>query len=68
MNETEIKEAFVLLRDLCDPRGHHLLAVLENTLLTEAALLDGFVNMGRLTEEHANVVPMIDPYSRKVAP
>lgn len=66
MNETEIKEAFSLLRDLCDPRGHSLLAVLESTLLTESALLDGFVNMGKLTEDRSNVVPMIAPYSRKV--
>jgi hypothetical protein len=43
MNEPEIRDAFVLLHETCDPRGHELLAALENLLITETRILDNIV-------------------------
>ena len=63
MNEPEIREAFVLLHETCDPRGHELLAALENLLITETRILDNVIQAtrewrGSKTLPTTNVVPM----------
>jgi len=69
MNEPEIHEAFVLLRDICDPRGHQLLTALENLLVSETRILDDVVQVTREWEitqrPSANVVPLLRDYSVK---
>jgi len=61
----DITEAFALLRDLCDPRGHDLLEVLEAVVLTERASLN---LLSRTMDEFLDVhtVSAISDYSRKV--
>ena len=68
MYETQIRDAFSLLRETCDPRGHSLLTALENLCIVESVAIDGILNISRELreiEERSNVVSLIDRYSVK---
>ena len=62
-----LAEAFRLLREQCDPRGHDLLRALENLCIWESIALDEVLeSMQGLGKAPSNVVEMNDHYSRKV--
>ena len=67
MNTEEIREAFRLLRDLCDARGHPLLDTLEHLCLVESASLELLLCACKplISETHSNVIPLIRDYSVK---
>ena len=62
--QNEITEAFQLLRDLCDPRGHDLLLTLENLCIVETLALDAVLEVTSQLRP-SNVVSLIDRYSVK---
>ena len=63
-----LAEAFRLLREQCDPRGHDLLRALENLCIWESIALDEVLEsmQGLGSKAPSNVVEMNDYYSRKV--
>ena len=68
MHQQQIHEAFALLRETCDPRGHALLDALESLCIVESTAIDGILNISRelvAIEECSNVIPLIDRYSVK---
>lgn len=65
MTNDQIRDAFVALRSVCDPRGFPVLDALEGMMLTQATLIQGFLDRTAMLEEHSDVVRLIDPYSRK---
>ena len=64
MQPSEIAEAFTLLRQLCDPRGHPLLTALENFCLVESVALEAVLD-GLREVQPSNVIPLIRDYSVK---
>ena len=65
MRTHEIHEAFDLLRDLCDPRGHALLKALEQLCIMEALSLDAVLEQLQEVSQSSNVIPLLRDYSAR---
>jgi hypothetical protein len=63
-DQETIAEAFRLLRELCDPRGHDLLGSLESLCISESIGLDAFYES--FSKPDLSIVTAIDQYSKKV--
>ena len=63
----DVMEAFALLREMCDPRGHNLLTALENLCIVDSVALDGILQATELLlTPPPGVVSRIEDYSVRV--
>jgi hypothetical protein len=61
----DLRESFAALRVVTDPRGHSLLAVLEEYVVHEHAKLDAV--LAALSGPPSNVIPLVRDYSERTS-